>query len=221
LVYLQQNRIGLSTDHYKNIIKELPANGTDYRLDAMGMLNYFRSLSPTPEKLAFTNAKEIGQLVDNLSGPDQGEIKHDISDKVLKGLIVNNLIDIKTLRQVFMELGRPSPAISDSLWDVLHQRGIDLPRKRTDAAMGRSNHLGGIDLNSANMDFQIKRDGQGVQVTGFNKDWAQLNNVQGFDPQIIDIRPVIGTLPILSEIESVLSRKVELEARTKQQPVSI
>ncbi len=221
LMYLQKNRLGLSTDHYKNIIKERPANGTDYRLDALGMLNYFRSLSPTPEKLAFTNAQEIGQLVDNLSGSDQEEIKNDISGKVLKGLIVNNLIDMKTLRQVLTEPGRPLPVINDSLWDVLHQRGIDLPRKRTDAAMARSQDLGGIDLNAANMDLQIKRDGQGVQVTGLNTDWAQLNNVQGFDPQIIDIRPVTGTLPILSEIESVLSRKVELETRAKQQAVSI
>jgi len=71
---------------------------------------------------------------------------------------------------------------------------------RTDAAM-----KGGIDLNSANLNLQIKRDGNGVPLPLLQQDWAQLNGIQGFIPIIIEIKPVT-ILPILTELQQKLQQ---------------
>ena len=65
------------------------------------------------------------------------------------------------------------------------------------------NTKGGIDMNSANIIMQIKRDGKGVPLPLLQQDWAQLNQIQGFVPKIIEISPVT-TLPILSELQQKL-----------------
>ncbi len=62
---------------------------------------------------------------------------------------------------------------------------------------------GGIDFNAANLDLQIKRDGQGVPLPLAQQDMAQLNRIQGFVPEIIEIKPVVN-LPILSELQQKL-----------------
>jgi len=62
---------------------------------------------------------------------------------------------------------------------------------------------GGIDLNSANLNLQIKRDGRGVPLPLAQQDMAQLNRIQGFDPVIMEIKP-ITTLPMLSELRQKL-----------------
>ncbi len=52
---------------------------------------------------------------------------------------------------------------------------------------------GGIDLNSANLDMQIiKRDGNGVPLPISQQDMAQLSQISGFVPRILEIRPVSG-----------------------------
>ncbi len=61
--------------------------------------------------------------------------------------------------------------------------------------------LGGIDMNAANINIQIKRNGQGVPLPLAKQDMAQLNEIQGFVPRIIEIKPVID-LPLLGEIKA-------------------
>ena len=62
---------------------------------------------------------------------------------------------------------------------------------------------GGIDLNSANLDLQIKRDGRGVPLPLAQQDMAQLSRIQGFVPEIIEIKPAVN-LPIISELQQKL-----------------
>jgi len=62
---------------------------------------------------------------------------------------------------------------------------------------------GGIDLNSANLNFQIKRDGRGVPLPLGQQDMAQLSRIQGFIPEIIEIKSAVN-LPIISELQQKL-----------------
>ena len=59
---------------------------------------------------------------------------------------------------------------------------------------------GGIDLNSANLDLQIKRDGKGVPLPLAQQDIEKLQSIEGFVPVIINIVPVTS-LPFLSELQ--------------------
>jgi LysM repeat protein len=52
---------------------------------------------------------------------------------------------------------------------------------------------GGIDLNSANLNLQIKRDGRGVPLPLAQQDLAQLSNIEGLDPVILSIKPASQT----------------------------
>jgi hypothetical protein len=62
---------------------------------------------------------------------------------------------------------------------------------------------GGIDFNSANLNLQIKRDGNGVPLPLAQQDMAQLSRIQGFEPEIIEIRPAVN-VPIISELQQKL-----------------
>ena len=53
----------------------------------------------------------------------------------------------------------------------------------------KKEEFGGIDLNSANLNLQIKRDGKGVPLPLTQQDMAQLVNIQGFVPVILEIKP--------------------------------
>ena len=64
-----------------------------------------------------------------------------------------------------------------------------------DSAM--SNTKGGIDLNSANVNLQIKRDGKGISLPLAQQDLAQLSQIQGFVPVILEIKPA-SALPLLN-----------------------
>ena len=68
------------------------------------------------------------------------------------------------------------------------------------AAIGTHETNGGIDLNSANLNLQIKRDGKGVPLPLIQQDMAQLSRIQGFIPEIIEIKPAVN-LPILNELQ--------------------
>ena len=63
--------------------------------------------------------------------------------------------------------------------------------------------MGGIDLNSANLNLQIKRDGKGAPLPLVQQDMAQLSHIQGFEPEIIEIKAAMN-LPILSELQQKL-----------------
>ncbi len=73
--------------------------------------------------------------------------------------------------------------------------------KRVTQPTGES-PVGGIDFNSANLNLQIKRDGAGVPLPVSQQDMAQLNRIQGFEPEIIEIRPALS-LPIFSELQGM------------------
>ena len=62
------------------------------------------------------------------------------------------------------------------------------------------NPTGGIDMNSANLDLRIKRDGKGVPLPLLLQDMEKLQSIDGFVPVIINITPVTA-LPILSELK--------------------
>ncbi len=66
-----------------------------------------------------------------------------------------------------------------------------------------ADNKGGIDLNSANLDLQIKRDGRGVPLPLIQQDMLQLSRIQGFEPEIIEIKPAVN-LPILNELQQEL-----------------
>jgi len=59
---------------------------------------------------------------------------------------------------------------------------------------------GGIDLNSVNLNMQIKRDGRGVVLPLSQQDLAQLSNIKGLDPVILSIKPASQT-PLLSQLQ--------------------
>jgi len=69
-------------------------------------------------------------------------------------------------------------------------------------AMGQQ-PFGGIDLNAANMDLQIKRDGRGVPLPLSQQDMAQLGKIDGFVPVILSINAAAG-LPIFRELQASL-----------------
>ncbi len=61
--------------------------------------------------------------------------------------------------------------------------------------------LGGIDLNAANLNMQIKRDGRGVVLPLAKQDLAQLSNIAGLEPDILSIIPASQT-PLLSQLQA-------------------
>jgi hypothetical protein len=70
---------------------------------------------------------------------------------------------------------------------------------------------GGIDLNSQNMRLiDLKRDGKGVPLPFAQQDMATLSHITGFEPQIREISPVTGPLPILSEFNALLKDRMAL-----------
>ncbi len=59
---------------------------------------------------------------------------------------------------------------------------------------------GGIDLNAANLNFQIKRNGRGVPLPLPQQDMKMLQGIEGFIPTILEIKPVT-TLPMFSSLK--------------------
>ena len=70
---------------------------------------------------------------------------------------------------------------------------------------------GGIDFNAANLHLQIKRDGRGVPLPLDRQDMAQLNNIQGFVPEIIEIKPAVN-VPIMNELRQKLQSSLPVMA---------
>lgn len=64
---------------------------------------------------------------------------------------------------------------------------------------------GGIDMNSAHLNLEIRRDGRGLILPLDQQDMGRLEGIEGFVPVITAIRPVTA-LPILNELQQMLSR---------------
>jgi len=60
---------------------------------------------------------------------------------------------------------------------------------------------GGIDMNAANLNLVIKRDGKGVPLPLAQQDLAQLSNIEGLDPVILSIKPTSQT-PLFSQLQT-------------------
>jgi hypothetical protein len=71
------------------------------------------------------------------------------------------------------------------------------PEKNNVSSAGRAatDKVGGIDLNAANLDMQIKRDGKGVPLPISSKDLGNIK-IDGLVPVILEITPVTS-LPAL------------------------
>lgn len=65
-----------------------------------------------------------------------------------------------------------------------------------DKAMIGQREVGGIDMNRAHMDLQIKRDGNGIVLPLIDQPLEALENIQGFVPVIINIVPATN-MPLL------------------------
>ena len=63
--------------------------------------------------------------------------------------------------------------------------------------------LGGIDMNSTNLDLQIKRDGRGVPLPLSQQNLDNIH-INGLVPVILDITPA-ATLPLFSELTATSS----------------
>ncbi len=61
---------------------------------------------------------------------------------------------------------------------------------------------GGVDFNSANLNLQIKRDGRGVPLPLAQQDMAQLNAIEGFEVNILEIKPAVN-VSIISELKTI------------------
>jgi len=104
------------------------------------------------------------------------------ADQITK--FVGYLPSIKAAAQIFGRFLRGDPAM----------KGND-NRSKSD--------LGGIDFNSANFYLQIKRDGKGVPLAFTQQDMTQLDRIQGFEPEILEIRPLVN-IPIINELKQKL-----------------
>jgi hypothetical protein len=133
----------------------------------------------------------------------------DLNVSYDKGANVYKLrLKVKSYDQGFEDIYRDR--IYDEIQKELGNR-IDIVRKsQTDKALiaignrvGSPYDVGGIDLNSANLNLQIKRDGKGAPLPLVQQDMAQLSHIQGFEPEIIEIKAAMN-LPILSELQQKL-----------------
>lgn len=58
---------------------------------------------------------------------------------------------------------------------------------------------GGIDFNASNLNLQIKHDASGMILPWSKQDMAQLNRIQGFEPEIIEIKQAVN-IPMFNEL---------------------
>jgi len=73
------------------------------------------------------------------------------------------------------------------------------PDKATVSAHPKARPFGGIDLNAANLAMTIKRDGKGVPLPFAQQDMAQLNLIEGLEPEILSIKPA-SSLPNFADL---------------------
>jgi len=91
---------------------------------------------------------------------------------------------------------------------AMEAKNIDYTKEslhRPDAALLHSkaliNNPGGIDMNSANLNLRIRRDGNGVPLPASQQDLAQLSNIEGLVPDILSIEPASQT-PLFAKLQT-------------------
>jgi hypothetical protein len=145
--------------------------------------------------------RAIESSIRNQISRDEHDPARDLQKKILeKGHLTHALL--KGL-EIFQENLDRAKRLLNSSGDVHWElTWADFRQKVEDRAQATF-AKGGIDFNSANLNLQIKRDGRGVPLPLLQQDWAQLSQIQGFIPTILEIRPVTH-LPILSELREKL-----------------
>jgi len=121
-------------------------------------------------------------------------------------VILQEVIDEKGLDNLVTSIDAVKGLDIKKRLDALERIHLRRAKIREDFAMKThkiQTPLGGIDLNSANMKLQIKRDGRGVPLPLLQQDWAQLSQIQGFIPTITEIRPATA-IPLLRELRQKL-----------------
>ena len=78
-------------------------------------------------------------------------------------------------------------------------RETPVEQRQTPAQEQQSQHLGGINLNPALLDLQIKRDGKGIPLP-INQQPIGNMKIEGFIPVIINVTPV--NLPMILGVSS-------------------
>ncbi len=97
------------------------------------------------------------------------------------------------LREIFE--AKPAVAILETQRDSAMINGL---MERITTLLGLD-LKGGIDLNGANLDLRIKRDGNGVPLPFVQQDPAMLDSIDGLQIFILNIQPILNT-NILSEL---------------------
>lgn len=77
----------------------------------------------------------------------------------------------------------------DNATSPFRRFGNEKPQKVAPSRGLAGSPTGGIDLNAANLNLRIKRDGKGVALPLAQQDPAALANIRGFVPQILEITP--------------------------------
>ncbi|MDO8675914.1 MAG: hypothetical protein Q7K71_07380 [Candidatus Omnitrophota bacterium] len=93
-----------------------------------------------------------------------------------------------------LPLPKPMPRVDGTTLRMAVLAASRMPKLTNESSPG------GIDMNSANLDLQIKRDGKGVPLPLQFQDMEKLRGIEGFVPVIINIVPVTS-LPFLSELQ--------------------
>ena len=62
--------------------------------------------------------------------------------------------------------------------------------------IGKETPVGGIDFNAANLNMQIKRDGNGMVLPLDQQDLENIR-IDGLIPIILDIKPAVGVVNLL------------------------
>jgi len=186
-----------------------------------------RTLFNGNERITIVGLNDDGQQVDMLyhyvKSLQEGEqvTPSDVSSTLSYSKVVR-FPDISALEQPSESTsprGAKSVSRKVSLDNVQGKALVDRVRALVDEAMTinrmvvakNSTDVGGIDLNSANLDLQIKRDGKGVPLPLQFQDMEKLRNIQGFVPVIINIVPVTS-LPFLSELQHSQPAQVTAQA---------
>ncbi len=117
------------------------------------------------------NEKEIAALINSTKGIIKGMSGKVHTESVVEAKLRNSLI--KALNDLKASINQ-ARTMNDST---------------ADAAMSST---GGIDMNASNMDMLIKRDGRGVVLPLSQQDLSALENIEGFVPRIIEIRPAVS-----------------------------
>ncbi len=151
----------------------------------------------------------VSQIAEQLSKSEPffvspGANQDDILKRKVLDFLKSRPVNVHLIGEVASKLGM-APIDDKGHYQMVLRKGSEVTGSSEaiinyDPAM-RVDHLGGIDMNSANMNLQIKRDGRGVPLPLAQQDMAQLNAIQGFEPEILEIKPAVN-LPILKEIAS-------------------